>query len=176
MNRGSGSLVRPSLTVAVVSALLSTGVQACETGPYFECTFRDGAKTVELCLNEKTLSYQFGPSNGKPELELERDVTVVELAPWPGIGWTIWEEITIRNKGYAYTIYASIDRTPPASGAGDIVVKRSGGISVKRGDEELAVLTCDPGSVVFPWSESLLEAKKAAGQCFEKASGQWGGC
>lgn len=159
-------------------AFCPTSVLACSDGEtrHFTCTFGAGFKTFEICHDADVARYRFGPTGGTPELELVPPVTEVDLTPWPGVGRTIWEEVTFRNAEHAYVVYGSIDRAPPADGSDEIAVTVSGGITVRRHDEDIAHLTCDPGSVMFPWGTSLFDAKEAAGQCYDPEPRNWGIC
>lgn len=151
---------------------------ACAPGEtlHFFCTFQNGTKEVTVCHDDRTALYRFGAKGRAPELTIEQDVARLAYTPWPGIGRTIWEEVTFETAGHSYTVFASIDREPPADGAHDIVVTVSGGIVVARGDDSLATLTCDPGSVAFPWGTALFDAKEAAGMCYDPATRNWSTC
>lgn len=158
--------------------LCPTGVLACSDAEtrYFTCTFGAGKKTIEICHDAKMARYRFGPTGEAPELELLQPVSNVDLTPWPGVGRTIWEEVTFRNADHAYVVYGSIDRGPPSDGSDEMAVTLSGGITVRRDGDEIAHLTCDPGSVKFPWGTSLFDAKETAGQCYDPELRSWGTC
>ena len=165
-------------TLRALLFLVPAPAFACEPTEvlHFACTVNDGTKKVEVCHTTDEVTYRFGPRGGPLELLLRQPVAQIHLTPWPGIGRTIWEEVTFRNAAYTYTVYGSIERTPPEDGAGDIVVTVSGGIIVRQDEQEIAHLTCDPGSVDFPWGTGLYEAKEAAGQCYDRREQKWHDC
>ncbi len=156
---------------------LASGASACGSGEllFLSCTVDGGSKRVEVCHSAETARYSFGP-DAVPELEITRPVGDVHLTPWPGIGRTIWEEVVFLNEGHSYTVYGSIDRAPPPSEDSDIVVTVAGGVVVSKEGAELAHLHCDDGSVDFPWSNELYDAKEAAGQCYDPGSHEWRTC
>lgn len=133
-----------------------------------DCTTRGGRNTLNVCLSGETIRYAYGPRGAVPELQLTDSVTGVEHRPWAGIGRAIWESTTFRNAGYAYEVFLSVDRMSENPGA-------EGGVTVSRGDEVLATVTCDPGSVTIGlWVVS--DAKKALGICRDPAKQAWVAC
>ena len=160
----------------LIYAIAPAGAMSCAVGEtqHFACVI--GTKTVEVCHDDNTARYSFGPAGGTSDLQITKPVTEVDLTPWPGIGRTIWEELTFHNAGHSYTVHASIDRAPPEDETDDIVVTVFGGIIVRRGEEEIADLTCDPGTVDFPWGHELFDAKEAAGQCYDPGTRGWLPC
>lgn len=142
-----------------------TRLFACDFGP---------DRSVEVTLTGTTATYAFRhPTNS---LTLNRPVTQVHLTPWPGIGRTIWEEIAFQNAGYTYRVFASIERIPPADDEGDISVNVAGGIVVLKDETRIVGLDCTPGTVDFPWGNELFDAKRAAGQCYDRAEARWDAC
>ncbi len=158
--------------------LVPTASLPCEPSEtlHFACTVKNGTKKVEVCHTLDEATYRFGPPGGQAELELRRPVTDVHLTPWPGIGRTIWEEVIFRNASHSYTVYGGIDRAPSEDGSGEILVTLAGGVVVHQAEQEIAHLTCDPGSVDFPWGTGLFEAKETAGQCYDRRRQQWHAC
>ncbi len=158
--------------------LLPFGANACEVGEtrHFACSFENGTKAVELCHDDMQARYVFGPARGPAELRLTRALSEVGLVPWPGIGRTIWEEITFENEDHAYVVHGSIERVYPQNETDEITVVVSGGILVEKSGREVASLICDPDSVDFPWSSELFDAKEAAGQCYDPGEQIWQPC
>lgn len=133
------------------------------------CDLKNGAKRLETCLLGDRALYRYGTPGKPPELEMLRHVRDVDMTPWPGVSRTIWEGFTFFNEDIGYEVYHSIDKDPDA---GPI----RGGITVMRGDETLATLECDPGTVDSAgYSLPLYEAKEAAGQCWDFNSFKWTG-
>lgn len=161
------------IRAAVLLAMSAPATQA-ET-LHFACDFPNG-KRVEITHTDTTATYAFGRPGRLDELVFTRPVNQVDLTPWPGVGRTIWEEVTFHNAHHFYTIHASIHRIYPEDENADIEVALSGGIVVRRGDEEVAHLTCLPETVDFPWGTGLFEAKERAGQCYDHSSRAWGTC
>jgi len=136
--------------------------------PLFHCQM--GAKAVDICLQGDVLAYRFGPSGGAAELLLARRVEAVGMTPWNGIGRYLWEEISVANGIYAYTVYYSIDRL--AQGEPQVTA----GLSVTKAGQVLADLSCDAGSVSQNDFYPVYEAKEAAGQCWSTDSFEWQAC
>jgi hypothetical protein len=69
-----------------------------------------------------------------------------------------------------YLVHYAVERDPS-----DPEVR--GGITVMRGDNVLAELACDPGSVVTSgYPLPVYDAKEAAGQCWDYQTHSWAGC
>ena len=141
--------------------------------PLFHCTTKDGAKTVDLCLQGNVAYYRFAPTGGAAEIILAQPVREVSMRPWNGIGRTILEEAQFTNDAYAYRVYYAIDRIPED---GEVKVTVAGGVSVIKGDETVAQLDCDVGSVSVRDIYPLYVAKEAAGQCWSRDRFEWGPC
>ena len=140
---------------------------------FLSCTVEDGRKTLSVCLAGETATYRFGPRGGAPELEMVRDIGLVDYTPWAGVGRAIWEEVVFHNGSYSYLVYGSIDRLPPVDDDGVLVVDVGGGVTVMRSGQELAAFDCDPGTSDFNYSEILGETKEAAGYCWDRNRFAW---
>lgn len=139
----------------------------------FSCEMGEG-RSLRVTLTDSTATYAFRhPTNS---LTLTRDVRDVHLTPWPGIGRTIWEEIVFQNAGYSYLVHASIERIYPEDENEEIETNVSGGIIVSRSETQIAELSCQTGSVDFPWGTELFDAKVAAGQCYRREENLWAAC
>ena len=141
--------------------------------PLFHCTVRGGEKAVDLCLQGDVAYYRFGPPRGVAEMLLARPVGEVHMIPWNGIGRTIHEEAGFLNGPFKYSVHYAIDRVPQA---GEIKVTTSGGVTILDGDQFVAQLRCDEGSVSVADVYPLYEAKEAAGQCWDREAFRWGRC
>lgn len=132
-----------------------------------DCTLEGGAKTLTTCQVGDQVSYAFGRRDAPPDLALTRHVRDVDMTPWPGIGMSIWEDFTVHNRGYDYTVFYSFRREP---GAEDLTA----GVVVSRGGAELARITCDPGSIdVAGYGFPIFDAKHAAGQVWSREQHRW---
>lgn len=136
--------------------------------PLFHC--QAGAKVLDICLQGDVLIYRFGAPGRSAELLLARKVEDVGMTPWNGIGRYLWEEISVRNGAYGYTVHYSIDRL--AQGA----PKVTAGILVSKAGQTLADLSCNAGSVRQSDFYPVFEAKEALGQCWSMDSFGWGPC
>ena len=162
--------MRP-LRLAGLAVLMSAGAGwalcASSEVPVFACTFSGGKKAVEICAGANRAHYAFGKRGQAAELSLSTAMSALEYRPWNGIGRSIHEEVTFRNAGHGYTVYFSFDRfaDPPETGS-------AGGIAVTKAGEELANLTCDPGSI-SNGIEQLYQLKLDAGQCWDYNEFRW---
>ena len=136
--------------------------------PLFHCQV--GARAVDVCLQGEVLTYRFGPSRGAAEMLLARRAEDVGMTPWNGIGRYLWEEISVTNGAYAYTVHYSVDRLAQ----GDPQV--TGGLLVTQSGRTLAELSCDAGSVRQYDFYPVFEAKERRGQCWSMDSFEWGRC
>lgn len=151
------------------AASVSAGCPAGAT-PALSCPVQGGQKQLDLCIQGATLHYSFGRSGAAPDLALSVPVTAAEHQPWHGVGRSIWEATTLRNDGYAYEVYASVDRMVE-----DAQMAKSGGVTVFQGDKEVAHLVCDPGRAELTlWA--VTDAKEAAGQCWRAEAQIWAPC
>ena len=151
-------------TPAVATGCFGVGL------PVFHCTFKGGAKVVDICLQTDLLLYHYGPAKGAPELLLGQQVAATYMRPWNGVGSSIYEEVAFANGDVDYTVHYAISRI--AADAPDV----AGGITVTNGDQTLADLTCDAGSITVNDFYPVFEAKTAMGQCWDTNSFNWGGC
>lgn len=103
---------------------------------------------MELCLTgDGMLAYAYGKPGAAPELELFMDVAEADYRPWSGIGRTMWYDITLPNGAYGYTLWWSAERVFEETAADEVQVTEAGGITVSRGGETLAELTCLPETI-----------------------------
>lgn len=170
--------MRHTGAAAVLCLWAGTAGAACDTGEelFFGCTFSNGAKAVQVCVGETQARYRFGPVGGVPELELDTSLADLDYTPWPGIGRTIWEQVVFENKGFRYAVTGIIEREFGEDEDDEIIPVFLGGILVTKDEQELADLTCDPGSVDFSWSQTLFDAKTRLGLCLDREAEQWVPC
>jgi len=144
------------------------------------CTFNGGVKTVMVCLKADTVTYDYGPTGGTPELSLEVAIRDVDYVPWSGSGRSISEAIVFHNQGYHYEVYSGANKPDETGEIGPLF----GGLVVSQGshgdakDTLLARLTCDVGSVKWGGfgTGGIYGAKTAAGQCYDPREQVWGAC
>jgi hypothetical protein len=125
-----------------------------QTDVFLSCTFSEGRKAVTVDVTGNVISYRFGVPGEMPELIMERDVSQVVYTPWNGIGRNIWEQVDFINDDYTYQVWGNRAKIMDAE---DPLIEVSGGIGVLKEGELLANLSCDPGSVVFPWIDILAQ-------------------
>lgn len=131
------------------------------------CPMANGTKYLETCLMEDRVLYAFTGGVAENAFVLDRPVTEVDMTPWPGIGRTIWEDFTFTNGDYAYQVHYGFDRLSEES-------EMFGGVTVKKGEVEIATLSCDPGTVNSAgFGLPLFDAKEAAGQLWSFEMREW---
>ncbi len=123
--------------------------------------------SLDTCLAGNQLIYRYGKTNGPDELYLVRHVREVGMTPWPGVGHTFWEDFTVYNQGYGYTVYYSFDRDAD-------VREISAGLSVGQGEFVIAERNCEAGSLEFSGTGfPLYDAKVSAGQVWAYEKQVW---
>ena len=149
--------------IAAVALIPATSFAACQGQTVLSCPI--GKKQLEVCLHGGTATYSFGPK-GRAELTLSSPIETLDYTPWNGIGRSIWEAVAFHNDGVSYEVWASVDRM-----ADNPIYE--GGVNVLRGDALVAQLSCDKGSKVSDL-DPLYQAKRAAGQCWNHETFEWG--
>jgi hypothetical protein len=149
----------------LVILLAAPAHAACPGDTVFSCPI--GKKTLEICHAKGLLTYTFGRGR-KPELIISEPVETVAYTPWPGIGRAIWDSVAFENEGVTYEVWTSFDKM-------DENAVLEGGINVMEGDETLATLTCNKGSVDYSM-EGISDLKAQIGQCWDMGSRSWGAC
>ncbi len=145
--------------------LLTSPALACPGTVLFDCPIDAGAKRLTACLTADGVTYAFGRSGAAPELELNRPLDQIDYVPWNGVGRSLYESLTFRNKGYGYHVWSSVDRL-------DLEQPLTGGVVVFRGEKDLARLDCDVGQVEAA-IDLLFEAKTSVGYCWDFANRLW---
>ena len=148
-----------------LSLSASSAFAFCATGETkaFEC--RTGSKTLSVCFTKDSATYTFGLADSSPELALTQALTSVSVTPWPGIGSSIWEDISFFNDGHTYTVFVAVDRMNPSL---DI----TSGVIVERDGKHLASLDCAPDSITasaFAFSDAMHDA----GLCYDRTTQIW---
>lgn len=159
------------MRAALLLALLAAGpAQAlCQGDEYFSC--RIGAKELQVCYWKGMLIYQYGPETA-PELSLNVTVEEADFTPWAGIGRTMWDSLAFHNDGVTYEVWAAMDKKLEDSEPEPVL---QGGVTVMKGGETLASLTCDAGSARSAL-DTLWDRKTEIGQCWDYEANQWGAC
>lgn len=154
------------MRAALLLILLAAPAHAiCQEEEIFSCPI--GKKVVEVCSFRGELTYTFG-REGSPEIILYEPLETVTYTPWPGIGRAIWDMVAFENEGVTYEVWSSFDRL-------DENAVLEGGVNVLQGDETLATLACDKGSV--RWGlDRISDLKAGIGQCWDYDSQAWGQC
>lgn len=154
------------MRAALLLALLATPAHAtCQGDEALSCQI--GKKTLEVCYWKGMLTYSFGPE-GKPELFLNEPLETVAYTPWPGIGRAMWDQVAFQNDSVTYEVWSSIDKM-------DENAVMEGGVNVMQGDQTLASLTCDKGSVA-QGLDAISDLKAGIGQCWDMGTQTWGLC
>ncbi|MDQ2093252.1 hypothetical protein [Rhodalgimonas zhirmunskyi] len=153
--------MRYQVLAIALSSIASTSAWAgcvSEEMTFVSCTVK-GGKMLSVCLEGDMAVYRFGPE-GAPEITLSEPLATIDYRPWPGIGSTIWEVVRFTNGDITYAVNGSILRIAADEADGPNL---GGGVEVWRGENLLATLECLPSSVAFPWSQTIGDAKRAAG-------------
>ncbi|SIN82212.1 hypothetical protein [Vannielia litorea] len=159
-------MIRPAAALLLLTAFPAGADCITATESFVACKMSGGSKELRACWGPGSVGYQFGPEGGEPDLVISVPLRDLNYIPWPGVGSSIWEEAIFLNADVQYTVWHRIDRKPE----GD---PPSAGVTVTRGDETLADLTCDPGTITANF-EGLYEAKTAIGQCWRDF--EWQDC
>ena len=105
----------------------------------FECTTTQ-KKIVQVCDAGTTLSYKFGKSLAKPELQLKVARQKATTYQWNGIGPTESYTVNIPNGNTTYSVFSILDKNN---------FKSTSGISVYQNKKEIATLYCDAQYLVI---------------------------
>lgn len=127
---------------------------------------------MQVCQTSDAATYIFGPSGRPADLVLATSLRNLGYRPWNGIGRSIYEEVTFENGDFAYTAWQSIDKMKAVDEAPDAI---TGGVLVTKGDQTLASLDCDLGTVEATL-DALYPLKEAEGQCYDRDAFAWGQC
>ena len=95
------------------SFLLSTSLASSLTSQPIQILFHcktEQQKQVSVFKQGSNLIYQYGDSLDVPELHLVQAEQTVEQRPWAGVGHSMWNYITFKNKGYSYTVGSRYNR------------------------------------------------------------------
>ena len=135
-------MIRPFLISLALTFSGSPLLAQCLNGPeLFSCTFTHGKRAVHICQDGSDYTYAYGRIGRAPDLFLQRGLDEIHFTPWPGAGRYYWEEVKFFNKAVTYWISFNVDRLSEDDAVAD------GQLSVHEGDERLALLICDTGSV-----------------------------
>jgi len=150
-----------------------TAAFACDEVVH-SCTFKQGATQVQVCLNPQTVTYDYGPTGGTPDLSLAVTIADAEYTPWPGVGNAIFEGVTFRNGAFSYEVFGGSPKLDENDELGPLF----GGIIISENNETIARLSCDEGSVVWAGygTDGIYGAKTAAGQCWDSRNRAWELC
>jgi hypothetical protein len=144
--------------------LASPAAADCSPGEtVFSC--QAGQKALEICYEQETLIYSFGPP-GAPELIIAEPLASAAYQPWPGAGSAIWESLTFYNGGYSYEVYTSVDRDPGADQT------LQGAVYVLQNGAQVGEVQCDPGTASNSL-EVVWDLKEAIGMCWDFANQSW---
>lgn len=114
----------------------------------FMCRTEKGDKEIALFKQGDNFIYQYGSNMGAPELQLVRPSAKVIKEPWPGIGRNIWNNITLTNKEYSYTIRSSYDKMED---------KSTSGVSISKNDAHVASVECSTAYSIVDNLSSFVE-------------------
>ena len=133
------------LSLLLPAAAHAQDSSACTDGePPFQCSFEQ-TKSVAVCLANTTITYDFGPENGRPELSLRSDIADIDYTPYDWGTDTIFESVKFYNGETSYEVFTTRPRIPDPGGAeGGIVVTLPGQAPVTLACDSLSVRPYDP--------------------------------
>lgn len=147
-----------------------------ETNTFMSCTFSNGRKSLDVCASKDVVIYNFVGKSEEDSLDISVNIPELDYTPWPGIGRTIWERITLYNDGVRYEVYGGINREYPQDENNEMKTSTFGGVEVFQEDRLLATLECDDGSVEFSYGAEIVDAMQSHNLCWDHSSKDWIGC
>ena len=115
----------------------------------FWCRTSTGDKNIALFKQGNNFIYQYGGDMSKPELQLLRSNTEVVKEPWNGVGMQMWNNITLKNGDYAYTVRAAYGRGE------DMTI--TAGVDITKNDEYVTSVQCKTDSEFIDRLSSFVE-------------------
>ena len=156
------------ITVLILFPLNANAACQVGTQPVLSCTLSGGRNTLDVCLDGEFLSYAYGKAGKTAELELVSHVKDAGYVPWNGIGRSIYEEASFRNRDVTYTVWFAVDRMAEGNPV-------SGGVVVLQNEAELASLHCDEGTTTAGFF-ALSDLMDRMGQCWDYETRVWTTC
>ena len=135
---------------------------ACDGETYVDCPTADG-RHIQACIGAETFKYAFGTPE-KWDITLETPIADGTARPWDGMGSSFYSSIRFINGDYGYEVWTS---TPKGEDEGGPY----GGVTVMKGEETVADLACDGGTIAPPFT--LEDAMDARGYCYDLTAMIW---
>ncbi|MNQ30697.1 hypothetical protein D3C85_440460 [compost metagenome] len=126
-----------SIITPVIFMALSISANASEL--VFKC-MTDNNKQVALYRDGKTIKYSFGKKNSKPELEITRNESDVQIDLEDPEGGGLSNSVEIHNGAYSYQLISNIDKFTEEHEA-------TTSLNIMKGDNVIKTLYCTPNSV-----------------------------
>ncbi len=167
--------MRCLIMVPAISAGTAAADCTPEQEPFMSCQIEGRNMVLSVCLTADLALYSYGPQAGPPDLTLSEPLVSVAYTPWPGVGRSIWEDVTFINGEYRYTVFAGFDRMFGNETEADHPTPHFGGVTVRQGDVQVAELACDRATVNYGafGGDPIYEAKIAAGQQWDGREQVW---
>ncbi|WIV52320.1 hypothetical protein QQG91_15160 (plasmid) [Marivivens sp. LCG002] len=163
------------IAIAHVGVFSATQVFAgCPQGTeaFNTCQIEGRNTEVAVCFDDRNVSYSYGSIGSPPELELSSPVERVDFEPWPGLGRSIYEEVTFYNGDYSYTVGGGFER-PFSDEEAQQELRRFGWVEVMHLGEQIAYFECRPETVTYGFGGGLYDLKVAANQSWDQYSLSW---
>lgn len=136
----------------------------------FHCTLDEGQKTLDLCMQDGIVIYNYGRANQPSDLQLARRELDVLMDPWNNKGLWVLDEVTLYSGKFSYSVSYALsieDGETPSEGR----------LTVRKDNEEVGFFSCDKGSVTETNYRPLVDAKAEAGEHYCWQDLTWGdGC
>jgi hypothetical protein len=160
LSKGQNDMTSIFKIAPIFAMFIAAPALSCPQGatPLVSCSLKSGSAYLETCLLGNFATYAYGKTGQRPDLALARPVQEVEMTPWPGVGRSIWEDFQFRNGDVSYRVFYSIDRFSEGEPA------LTAGVMVEKGEETLAELDCDPGTIDAGYPLPLWDAQELAAQ------------
>ncbi len=119
-----------------------------------------------LCAEGEQIRFTYGREGASNMVRLSRNVTLVDLMPWPGEGGSIWERVTLVDGEVEYVLWYDITR--------DDAAKLTGGLKVYRDGEAKTSVECSADHFRFSGHPLPIRGlKEAAGQRWDADRLEW---
>lgn len=125
--------------ILISMSLIMLSINANANDLVFKCT-TDNNKQVALYRDGKTIKYTFGKKNSKPELELIKNESDVQIDLEDPEGGGLSNSVEIQNGEYSYQLISNIDKFTEEH-------ESTTSLNIIKGEDVIKTLYCIPNSV-----------------------------
>lgn len=127
------------VNMMVPAFLVTFSINVNANGLVFKCT-TDNNKEVTLSRDGGDIKYTFGRKNSKPELELIRKESDVQIDLEDPEGGGLSNSVEIKNGKYSYQLISDIDKFTEEH-------ESTTSLNIMKGEDVIKTLYCTPNSV-----------------------------